>query len=88
MIHDCRQSAKVDYPLFDILFGSVCAEIAEGQSWIDIREYALCHHEWFFKQGLFENGAPVDDSFARLIASIKPAEFRDCFLAWMKGDTS
>lgn len=84
IIRDERQSAKVDYPLFDILFGSICAVIAGGQGWTDIREYVLGHHEWFLKQGLFEKGVPVDDTFARLIASIDPAEFRDCFLSWMK----
>jgi len=84
IIRDERQSAKVDYPLFDILFGSICAVIAGGQGWTDIREYVLGHHEWFLKHNLFENGVPVDDTFARLIASIDPAEFRDCFLAWMK----
>ncbi|XAG09858.1 ISAs1 family transposase (plasmid) [Vibrio metschnikovii] len=83
IIRDERQSAKVDYPLFDILFGSICAVIAGGQGWTDIREYVLGHHEWFLKQGLFENGVPVDDIFARLIAGIDPAEFRDCFLGWM-----
>ncbi len=57
--------------------------IAGGQGWTDIREYVLGHHEWFLKQGLFENGVPVDDTFARLIASIDPAEFHDCFLGWM-----
>ncbi len=70
VIRDERQSAKVDYPLFDILFGSICAVIAGGQGWTDIREYVLGHHDWFLKQGLFENGVPVDDTFARLIASI------------------
>lgn len=84
IINDQRQSAKVDYPLFDILFGSICAVIAGGQGWTDIREYVLGHHEWFLKQGLFEKGVPVDDTFARLISNIDPAEFRDCFLGWMK----
>lgn len=67
-----------------MLFGSICAVIAGGQGWTDIREYVLGHHEWFLKQGLFEKGVPVDDTFARLISTIDPAEFRDCFLAWMK----
>lgn len=84
IIQDERQSAKVDYPLFDILFGAICAVIAGGRGWTDIREYVLGHHEWFLKQKLFENGVPVDDTFARLIANIDPKEFRECFLAWMK----
>ena len=84
IIRDERQSAKVNYPLFDVLFGSICAVIAGGQGWTDIREYVLGHHEWFLKHGLFEKGVPVDDTFARLISNIDPAEFRDCFLGWMK----
>lgn len=83
-IHDDRQSAKVDYPLFDILFGSLCAIMAGGRGWTDIREYVMGHHEWFLKHKLFENGVPVDDTFARLISSIKPETFQKCFLNWMR----
>jgi predicted transposase YbfD/YdcC len=84
IIRDERQSAKIDYPLFDILFGAICAIIAGARGWTDIREYVLGHHDWFLKQHLFEQGVPADDTFARLIAAIKPEEFRECFLAWIK----
>lgn len=84
LIQDKRQSAKVDYPLFDILFGTLCAVIAGARGWTDIREYVMGHHDWFLKQKLFENGIPVDDTFARLIAAIKPQAFRECFVAWMR----
>ncbi|WP_267873497.1 transposase family protein [Ferrimonas sediminicola] len=36
IIRDDRQSAKVNYPLFDILFGSLCAVTAGAH-------YARCH---------------------------------------------
>ncbi|MFI3247315.1 MAG: transposase family protein, partial [Ferrimonas sp.] len=36
IIQDSRQSAKVDYPLFDILFGALCAVIAGARGWTDI----------------------------------------------------
>ncbi len=36
---DPRQSAKVAYPLFDILFASLCAMIAGAEGWSDIQEY-------------------------------------------------
>ncbi|WP_434223378.1 transposase family protein [Xenorhabdus bakwenae] len=38
-IQDPHQSAKVAYPLFDILFASLCAMIAGAESWHDIQEY-------------------------------------------------
>ena len=81
IIRDERQSAKIDYPLFDILFGAICANIAGARGWTDIRGYVLGHHDWFLKQNLFEQGVPADDTFARLIAAIKPNEFHECFLA-------
>lgn len=84
IIQDNRQTAKVDYPLFDILFGALCAIIAGARGWTEIREYVMGHHDWFLEQKLFENGIPVDDTFARLLAAIKPSEFRECFLAWMQ----
>ena len=84
IIQDYRQSAKIDYPLFDVLFGALCAVIAGARGWTDIREYVLGHHEWFRRHQLFEKGVPVDDTFARLIATIEPQAFRQCFLDWMK----
>lgn len=38
LIQDTRQSAKIDYPLFDILFGTPCAVITGAGGWTDIRE--------------------------------------------------
>ncbi len=84
IIQDGRQSARVNYPLFDILFGALCAIIAGARGWTDIREYILGHHDWFRQHKLFENGVPVDDTFARLISTIEPQAFRECFLSWMR----
>lgn len=60
LIQDGRQSAKVDYPLFDTLFGALCPVIASARGWTDIREYVQGHHGWFRQQKLFEQGVPVD----------------------------
>ncbi len=55
---DNRQSAKVTYPLFDILFGTLCSVIAGARGWFDIHEYILGHHDWFKQLGLFQEGYP------------------------------
>ena len=77
-VEDSRQSAKVTYPLFDVLFGTLCAVIAGARGWFEIREYLLGQHPWFVEQGLFEEGVPVDDTIARIISSIKPALSSGC----------
>ena len=82
-VTDNRQSAKTTYCLFEVLFGSLCAVIAGDKGWFDIREYILGHHDWFKKNGLFINGIPVDDTISRIISSIEPASFHQCFIDWM-----
>ena len=83
-ITDQRQSAKVTYTLFEVLFGSLCAVIAGATGWFDIREYLLGHHQWFQENGMFKDGIPADDTIARIISTIEPEQFHACFLSWMQ----
>lgn len=83
-IVDQRQSAKVTYPLFEVLFGSLCAVIAGAKGWFDIREYIQGHHNWFQVNGMFINDIPADDTIARIISTIEPEQFHECFLNWMQ----
>ncbi|MGO4999265.1 ISAs1 family transposase [Oceanisphaera sp. W20_SRM_FM3] len=83
-VEDARQSAKITYPLFDVLFGKLCSVIAGARGWFEIREYLLGQHEWFVEQGMFEEGVPVDDTIASIISSIKPELFQACFIEWMQ----
>ena len=68
-VADPRQSAKVTYPFFDILFGSLCAVIAGAHGWFDIREYLLGHHKWFLELGMFKVSALESASFFPKISS-------------------
>ncbi|RUO24716.1 ISAs1 family transposase [Aliidiomarina sanyensis] len=81
---DARQSAKVTYPLEDILFITLCAVTAGAQGWSDIRDYAEGHQEWFERHGFLRDGIPVDDTIARTISRIDPEQFRLCFVSWMQ----
>jgi predicted transposase YbfD/YdcC len=82
-ITDQRQGAKVTYCLFEVLFGSLCAVIAGTKGWLDIREYILGHHDWFKNNNLFVRGIPADDTLARIISTIVPEQFHQCFIHWM-----
>lgn len=81
---DARQSAKVTYPLEDILFITLCAVTAGAEGWSDIRDYAEGHQEWFERHGFLRDGIPVDDTIARTISRIDPEQFRLCFVNWMQ----
>jgi predicted transposase YbfD/YdcC len=83
-ITDTRQTAKVTYPLLDLLFATLCSVMTGGNGWLDIHDYVEANLEWFQRHNLFLKGVPVDDTFARIIATIKPAEFQQCFINWMQ----
>jgi len=78
-----RQANKVTYSLFDILFVTLCATIAGAKGWHEIRLYVCGHLDWFHRQGIFLEGVPIEDTFARLISRICPNEFRQHFIRWM-----
>lgn len=84
VIQDPRQSAKILYPLFDILFLTVCATIAGMDGWEDIEDFGEAHLDWLQSKGLFLNGIPVHDTIARVVSSIEPDQFQSCFLMWMQ----
>ncbi len=87
-LHDPRQSAKISYPLFDILFLTVCAVIGGCEGWEDIEDFGQAHSRWFQDKGLFPNGLPVHDTIARVISSLAPEQFQACFLKWMQAVNS
>ena len=82
-ITDPRQSAKVTYPLFDILFTTLCSMIAGAKGWHEIRLYTIGHLDWFHRHNIFLEGVPIEDTFARVFAKICPNEFRKNFIGWM-----
>ena len=83
-LSDTRQSAKVTYPLEDILFITLCGVIAGAEGWSEIRDYADGHLAWFQQHGFLRDGVPVDDTIARTISRIDPEQFRACFIHWMQ----
>lgn len=83
-LQEHRQPCKITYPLFDVLFGTLCAITAGAEGWSDIHEYISGHHNWFKNNGFFNNGVPVDDTIARIISRIKPEQFSQCFVNWMQ----
>lgn len=83
-ITDQRQTAKITYPLLDIIIVCLCGVTAGANGWSEIYEYADGHLDWFQKNGFFLNGLPVDDTIARAISKIKPEEFNQCFVDWMQ----
>lgn len=83
-ISDPRQSAKITYPLFDVIFLTLCSVIAGCEGWEEMEDFAEENLDWFQSKGLLCSGIPVHDTIARIIARLDPDEFHRCFSNWMK----
>lgn len=83
-LEDPRQTAKISYTLFDVLFLTVCAVIAGAEGWEDIEDFGEVHIEWLQKKGLFPNGLPVHDTIARIVSRLNPFQFQQCFVRWVQ----
>lgn len=81
-LKDPRQTAKISYPLFDVLFLTVCAVIAGAEGWEDIEDFGDVHLDWLQKKGLFPDGLPVHDTIARIVSRLEPTQFQQCFIHW------
>lgn len=81
---DPRQTAKISYSLFDVLFLTLCAVIGGAEGWQDIEDFGEAHLPWFQARGLFPDGLPVDDTIARVMSRLDPVQFQHCFLNWMQ----
>ncbi|CAM4323818.1 ISAs1 family transposase [Vibrio neonatus] len=82
-LKDPRQSAKVSYPLFDVLFLTVCAVITGAEGWEDIEDFGRAHLGWLQDKGLFKEGLPVHDTIARVISRLDAKQFQECFTRWV-----
>ncbi len=83
-VTDPRQSAKVTYPLYDVLFLSVCGVITGCEGWEDIEDFGHARLSWLQGLGLFKDGLPVHDTIARIISSIEPEQLQSSFISWMQ----
>ena len=83
-IEDPRQSAKISYPLFDVLFLTICAVITGCEGWEEIEDFGVSRSEWLKEKGLFKDGLPVHDTIARIVSCIEPCQLQRCFVSWMR----
>jgi predicted transposase YbfD/YdcC len=84
IIPDYRQSWKVEHKLSDILLLTICAVISGAEGWEDIEDFGNVHIDFLKQYGDFDNGIPVHDTIARVVACINPKKFHECFINWMR----
>jgi predicted transposase YbfD/YdcC len=72
------------HPLINILTISICAIIANAESWEDIEMFANAKKEWFASFLDLKNGIPSHDTLARVFSRLDPEQLQQSFLNWIK----
>jgi predicted transposase YbfD/YdcC len=83
-LRDPRQSAKILYPLPEILLLLLCATVAGADDFVEITLWGEQHLDFLRRFEPFGRGIPSHDTLCDVIAAIDPEMFKACFLAWVE----
>src|SRR3954454_14307868 len=83
-LNDPRVERTRLHPLINIAFMAVCGVLSGANSFAGIHEFATDRKDWFARYLDLTNGIPSEDTFGRVLARLKPAEFERCLLSWIQ----
>ncbi len=78
-----RSSGNKQHELLDIVAISICAVISGAESWEEIEQYGNIKKKWLSTFLSLPNGIPSHDTFNRVISSVCPKQFEECFGNWV-----
>jgi predicted transposase YbfD/YdcC len=81
-IKDCRDLAKVRYPLKEVLLLVVAATIADCDDYDEIALWGEAHLDFLRTHSEYYFGTPKEDWLRVLMNRIDPALFQECFTSW------
>lgn len=83
-VQDPRQFGKVDHPLINIIFITICAVLCGADNWVAIVEFGNAQKEWLSQYINLEKGIPAHDTFGKTFALIDREQFSNGFISWMQ----
>jgi len=79
---DCRQIAKVKYPLAEVLLLCLLAVIAGAETITDISRFGEKKLALLRRFRPFREGTPTHDHLGDILATLDADQFQRCFVAW------
>lgn len=83
-LRDPRQSAKVLYPLPEILLLLLCATISGADDFVEMTLWGDEKLGFLRRFQPYARGIPSHDTLCDVIAAIDPELFKTCFLSWVE----
>lgn len=82
-MEDPRQAGKVEHPLVNVIFLTICGVLCGADNWTEIEAFGYAQAEWLSQYLDLAGGIPSHDTLGRVFAQLDAASFSDCFLVWM-----
>jgi predicted transposase YbfD/YdcC len=81
---DPRIDRCKEHELIDIIAIAILAAICGAEHFTEIEEFGIAKSKWLKTFLKLANGIPSHDTFARVFARLKPAEFQERFVLWVQ----
>jgi predicted transposase YbfD/YdcC len=83
-VRDPRQPGKVEHPLINIIFITICGVLCGADSWTAIETFSNAQKEWLSHYLNLERGIPSHDTLGSTFALLDREQFSRSFLNWMQ----
>jgi predicted transposase YbfD/YdcC len=83
-VPDPRREHLRLHRLWDIIAITICAVVANADSWIEVARYGVRKHAWLQTFLELPNGIPSHDTFNRVFALLDPMALQQGFRHWME----
>lgn len=83
-VEDPRQIGKVDHPLINIIFITICGVLCGADNWVAIAAFGNAQREWLSQHLNLEKGIPSHDTFGKTFAVLDREQFSNGFTSWIQ----
>ncbi len=83
-VKDPRQPGKIEHPLINIIFVTICGVLCGADNWVAIEAFGNAQVAWLSQYLNMEKGIPSHDTLGKTFAVIKADQFNKGFLNWMQ----
>lgn len=83
-LKDPRIERNKRHNLIDILSVAICALVSGADNFSEIEEFGKAKIPWLREFLELPNGIPSHDTFGNVFARLCPAQFKECFLTWVR----